>query len=411
MAYDAIVVGGRVAGASTALLLARAGLEVLVLERAHLPSDTLSSHQLQVPGVARLARWGLLDRLLATGAPPTRDVRFAAGEAVINARMPQVGDVDFLLSPRRTVLDSLLLEAAQEAGAKVREGASVEELVEQDGRVAGVRYRLRGTGGGGEERATVVVGADGRHSAVARLAGATAYRQRPATAVAAYAYWSAPGWTGGEISSQEAALAGAWPTHGDEVVSFISLPAARWDDLRADPEGTLRATLAGAGTVGERLRGAELAGPVRCTNDLDGTVRVPFGPGWVLVGDAGLVMDPVTGLGMGHALRDAELVAAAVSSALGDEGRLARALRGYQKQRDRETLALFDMTAGLAEFRPRPAAERRLFAAVADDPAAGNRFIAAITGATPVSGFFNPVGLIRLVGVRGMLELARSRPR
>src|SRR5215472_12145174 len=100
--YDVIVVGARVAGAATAMLLARNGLRVLAVDRAAFPSDTVSSHQVQVPGVARLRRWGLLDRL---NAPPTREVRFDSGEVVLRGRFPAYDGADALYSPRRTVLD------------------------------------------------------------------------------------------------------------------------------------------------------------------------------------------------------------------------------------------------------------------------------------------------------------------
>src|SRR5690349_408838 len=109
--YDVIIVGARVAGASTAMLLARRGLKVLVVDRATFPSDTLSTHQVQLPGVARLARWGLLDAVLAAGAPLTRDVRFDQGDAVITGRYPAYQGVEAMCSPRRTLLDRVLVDA------------------------------------------------------------------------------------------------------------------------------------------------------------------------------------------------------------------------------------------------------------------------------------------------------------
>ena len=146
--HDVIVVGARVAGAATAMLLARAGLRVLAVDRVGFPSDTVSSHQVQVPAVARLARWGLLDRLVAAGTPPTRDVRFDSGRVVLTGRYPACDGADALFSPRRTLLDSVLVDAARTAGAEVRERFRVEGLVRRDGVVAGVRGRCgRGAGG------------------------------------------------------------------------------------------------------------------------------------------------------------------------------------------------------------------------------------------------------------------------
>src|SRR5687768_17002669 len=108
MAYDVIVVGGRVAGAATALLLARQGVRVLAVDRARFPSDTLSTHQVQVTGAARLRRWGLLDPLLAAGTPGTREVRLDIDRTVLTGAFPAYDGVDTLISPRRTVLDALL---------------------------------------------------------------------------------------------------------------------------------------------------------------------------------------------------------------------------------------------------------------------------------------------------------------
>ena len=119
--HDVIIVGARVAGSATALLLARAGLKVLVVDRATFPSDTLSTHQVQLPGGARLARWGLLDAVIASGAPAARQVRFDTGAAVLSGRFAPYGRVDGVYSPRRTVLDTLLVEAARAAGAEVRQ--------------------------------------------------------------------------------------------------------------------------------------------------------------------------------------------------------------------------------------------------------------------------------------------------
>jgi 2-polyprenyl-6-methoxyphenol hydroxylase-like FAD-dependent oxidoreductase len=130
----------------------------------------------------------------------------------------------------------------------------------------------------------------------------------------------------------------------------------------------------------------------------------------VLVGDAGLVMDPITGLGMGHALRDAELAAAAISAGLDQPGRLQAELRRYARRRDRETKPSYDLTLNIAKVRALGDAERAMFAAIAADPQASTRFLATISGSRPVKEFFSPGNLIKLVGIRGFLALARSRP-
>src|SRR5262245_55651834 len=176
--YDVIIVGARVAGSATALLLARQGVRVLVVDRASFPSDTLSTHQIQVPGVARLSGWGVLDPILAAATPPTRQVRFDQSGVAFTARMPTVDGVDFMCSPRRTLLDHTLVEAARAAGAQVRENVAVEELIERDGRVVGIRAKEKG-GPAFTEHAALVVGADGRTSVVARSVRPREYRVIP----------------------------------------------------------------------------------------------------------------------------------------------------------------------------------------------------------------------------------------
>jgi flavin-dependent dehydrogenase len=136
--YDAIVVGARCAGSPTAMLLARRGHKVLVVDRATFPSDTVSTHLLHPPGVASLRRWGLLERLTATGCPPIGTYAFDFGPFTISGA-PGTGDTPLAYGPRRTVLDKLLVDAAAEAGAEVREGFTVEQVILEDGRVTGVR--------------------------------------------------------------------------------------------------------------------------------------------------------------------------------------------------------------------------------------------------------------------------------
>ena len=141
--YDAIVVGARCAGSPTALLLAK-GYRVLLVDQAVFPSDTISTHHVQQPAVASLKRWGLLDRLVASNCPPTTQWTFDVGPIVLHGSPLPAGDVTDGYAPRRTVLDKLLVEAAVEAGAELREGFVVQEIVVDDGRVTGIRGRARG---------------------------------------------------------------------------------------------------------------------------------------------------------------------------------------------------------------------------------------------------------------------------
>ncbi|HUR33075.1 MAG TPA: FAD-dependent monooxygenase [Vicinamibacterales bacterium] len=186
--YDAIIVGARCAGSPTAMLLARKGYRVLVVDRATFPSDTLSTHVVQPLAVSALARWGLAARLAATGCPPIHTYTFDFGPFTI-AGAPGTPDSPVAYCPRRTVLDKLLVDAAAEAGAEVREGFTVDEVVSEGGRVVGIRGHAKG-GAPVTERAAVVVGADGRNSVVAHAVAPEHYHDKPPLLAPYYAYWS-----------------------------------------------------------------------------------------------------------------------------------------------------------------------------------------------------------------------------
>jgi 2-polyprenyl-6-methoxyphenol hydroxylase-like FAD-dependent oxidoreductase len=341
--HDVIIVGTRAAGAATALLLARRGLNVLALDRATFPSDTLSTHQVQVPGTARLARWGLLDAILAAGTPATRIVRFDQGAAVLTGRIPARDGVDAMCSPRRTLLDKVLVDAARAAGAELRENFVVGELL-GDGRITGVGGREKG-GPPVTEDAALVIGADGKHSMVAKAVHAAAYRSQPPLSMAAYTYWADVPASGGELYGRPGCAVGAWPTNDGLLMTYVAWPAAGFEEFRRDVPGNFLRTLDAVG-LGERIRSGRRAERIRVTPELPSFFRKPHGPGWALVGDAGLVLDPITGQGISDAFRDAELLADAVVAGLGGNRPLGETLAGYQRARDRAARPMYDFTPG-----------------------------------------------------------------
>ncbi len=413
--YDVIVVGARVAGSATAMLLARKGLKVLAVDRAGFPCDTLSTHQVQLPGVARLERWGLLERVVASGAPATRQVTFDPGPVVLRGHYPSFQGVDALYSPRRTILDTLLVDAAREAGAEVRERFVVDEVVVEDGRVTGVRGHHKG-GATVTETARLVVGADGKHSLVAKAVGAATYHAKPALSMACYTYWAEVPVTGGEIYGRHRRAVGVWPTNDGLVLTYVAWPVEEFGAFRADVEGNFLATLDLAGDVGERVRAGRRAERFRASPDLPSCFRRPHGPGWALVGDAGLVLDPITGQGIGDAFRDAELLADAVEAGFGGRQPLQAALAGYGRRRDELALPMYAFTTELASFAPPRVEQRVLFESLVGKQAEIDRFLGVLTGAVPLEDYLAPGNLLRLIGVRGMAgvlfgKLRPARPR
>ena len=173
--YDVVIVGARVAGAATAMLLARHGLRVLAVDRGQYGADTLSTHALMRGGVLQLHKWGVLDAVNAAGAVPIRQTTFYYGDDLLTIPIKPRDGIEALYAPRRALLDRLLVDYAVASGAHVRHGIQVDRLLQSgDGRVAGVAIRDKS----GEARAIaagIVIGADGLRSTVARFVGARAY--------------------------------------------------------------------------------------------------------------------------------------------------------------------------------------------------------------------------------------------
>jgi 2-polyprenyl-6-methoxyphenol hydroxylase-like FAD-dependent oxidoreductase len=330
---------------------------------------------------------------------------------VVEGEFPAYQGVNMMISPRRTVLDALLVDAARTAGAEVREGCSLVNLVKDRDRVSGVHLQDRRSGRLMTESAALVIGGDGKHSKVAQLAGAAERRRVAARTFAFYGYWDGLPVKGGEIYSGTGFAASAWPTNDGLTMTYVAGPIANFEAIRRDPTAHLIGALDKVGSLGERARGAVQVGRTRGTSDLPNLVRAGHGPGWALAGDAGLVMDPITGLGIGHGLRDAELLSHAVLKGLGGAGDLPGALTRYEKQRNRETKSAFNWTLDVATLRGVNEIEEQLFRTIGADEAEASQFFGMLTGVVPLRSFFSPAHLMRLIGVKDFVRLARTRSR
>jgi menaquinone-9 beta-reductase len=339
--YDAIVVGARCAGAATAMLLARQGARVLLVDRAKCGSDTVSTHALMRGGVLQLHRWGLLGAVAASGAQPVREVTFAYGEREVPVRIRAEEGVDTLYAPRRTVLDGVLADAAGAAGAELIFGHSLTGL-DRDaaGRVVGAA--LSGPSGTSQVSAGIVVGADGVRSTVAELVGAETYQAgRNATAVI-YGYFPGLANRGYRWMFVPGATAGAIPTNDGEHCVFVGVPAERRAEAFAgEAEAAFRRVLARAAPdLAQEIETADAR--LRTFGGIRAHLRQPFGPGWALVGDVGYFKDPCTAHGITDAFRDAELLARAIIG-----GRRA-GFEDYQGLRDALSLPLMQVTDAIA---------------------------------------------------------------
>jgi 2-polyprenyl-6-methoxyphenol hydroxylase-like FAD-dependent oxidoreductase len=386
--FDAIVVGARCAGSPTAMLLARKGYRVLVVDRSTFPSDTVSTHLLHPLGVEAMSRWGLLDRLVATGCPPIDTYLFDFGPFVI-AGVPGTKTAPVAYCPRRTILDKLMVDAAAEAGADVREGFTVEEVLVEDGRAVGIKGRTN-RGDPVTERTRVVVGADGRHSLVAAAVRPEHYDEKPPLLAAYYTYWSGLPTSGRfETYIRDRRGFAAMPTHDDLTLVIAGWPYAEFAANKDDIEGNYLRTIEMAPVFADRVRGARrearFAGAA-----VPNYFRKPYGPGWVLVGDAGYNKDFITAQGIMDAFLDAELCTTAIDQALSGARPFADAMAEYQHTRDARAKAMYEFTCQLATLEPPPPEMQQLFAATHGNQKAMDGFAQMNAGTISPAEFFAP---------------------
>lgn len=347
--YDAIIVGARCAGSPLAMLLARAGQRVLLVDRDSFPSDTMSTSYMQMDAILRMRRWGLYDRLVDAGTPAYAFLNVAIGPMELQTAMEPVQTH----APRRFVLDQILLDGAREAGAEVRERCSVQEVLKDgDGRVTGVRLQVDGSQSVVEE-SQVLVGADGRNSVVARAVEPPQSHYHEGLTSGYYGIYSG-------FSSEDAAfyfrsnhLIFCFPTNNNAAFVGFEGPASNFENVRSDPEGHLmRLTSEHAPALHKRLEAGERTEKLMGFGARPSFYRKPYGPGWALVGDAGFLKDPLLGDGINDAFRDAELLAGALDAGLSGREPLEDALAKYESAREAASLPRYELTHDFCEALP-----------------------------------------------------------
>lgn len=397
--FDVIVVGARCAGSPTAMLLARKGYNVLVVDRASFPSDTLSTHVLHPPGVTALKEWGVLDRLTATGCPPIDTYSFDFGAFTLSGS-PGTSDSPVAYCPRRIVLDKLLVDAASEAGAEVREEFTVEDVVIEDERVVGIR----GHGKDGRtvtERSRWVVGADGRYSLVAKAVHPEQYNERSPILCGYYTYWSGlPVDAKFEVYSRPGRGWAVAPTHDDLTLVVAGWPIAEREANKDDVEGNYLKMFELAPEFADRIRGAKREARFAGTA-VENYFRKPFGPGWALVGDAGYNKDFITAQGIIDAFRDAELCASALDDSLSGARAVDVAMEEYQSTRDAHVLPMFEFTCQLATLEPPPPEMVQLLGAVHGNQEAMDGFARVNAGVMSPAEFLSEENVGRIFAAAG----------
>jgi flavin-dependent dehydrogenase len=319
-------------------------MKVLAVDRARYGSDTLSTHALMRTGVLQLHRWGLLHRVKSTGATPVNRVVFHYPDETMRVEIRPSDGVDALYAPRRTVLDPLLVDAAREAGADVRFGVIVDDLLkDSSGRVVGIRARDE-QAGELELSADLVVGADGIRSIVAQSVNAEVIRRAHNSGAAVYGYYSGVKAAGYEWAYAPGVSAGLIPTNDGQVCVFIGGSEADFrrrvfPSLDRNFETILREA---SPDLAERVSGGSLEARYRGFAGVRGYIRACQGDGWALVGDAGYFRDPITTHGISDAFRDAEILSRAATGEI--------TMSAYQSTRDSVIGGLFGVTDRIAGY-------------------------------------------------------------
>ncbi|WOH51966.1 NAD(P)/FAD-dependent oxidoreductase [Bradyrhizobium sp. sBnM-33] len=387
-AFDMIVVGARCAGSPTAMLLARKGYRVLAVDRSSFPSDTISTHLLHPLAVSALSQWGLLDRLVATGCPPIHTYSFDFGAFTISGA-PGTDENPIAYCPRRTILDKLLVDAAAESGAEIRQGFTVEEIILEGERAVGIKGRSK-QGGSVTEYADAIVGADGRHSMVSEAVHPEHYRQKPPLLAGYYSYWSGLPMNGRfETYIREKRGFAAIPTHDDLTLVIAGWPYAEFAKNKKDIESNYLKAIDLAPDFAKRLRSATREAPFAGTA-VPNYFRKPYGPGWALVGDAGYNKDFITAQGILDAFRDAELCATALDESFSGARPFEDAMDEYQRTRDAQVGAMYEFTCDLATLEPPPPDLQRLLGAVHGNQVAMDGFVRLNAGTISPTEFFAP---------------------
>jgi flavin-dependent dehydrogenase len=345
MKFDVVVVGARCAGAATAMLLARAGARVLLVDRGVYGTDTLSTHALMRGAVLQLHRWGVLPAIVAAGTPAVRSTTFSYTDQDVTVSIEPRFDVGELYAPRRALLDRVLVDAAATSGVELRYGVRVQDVVKDArGRVCGIV--AADDRGRCEIEADFIVGADGLHSTVAERVGAANVVTGRYSTGTLYTYWENLPIDGYYWRFQTTASLGAIPTNDGATCVFVSVPSRRLaDEVRGDKTTAYRRLLHTASPAFDaRLDGARMVEPIRGFGGPPGFLKRSTGPGWALVGDAGYFKDTLTAHGITDALRDAELLARAVVAGS------AEAFADYEKTRHDLSRRLFEVTDEIASL-------------------------------------------------------------
>ena len=397
--YDVIVVGARCAGSPTAMLLARQGHRVLLLDRARFPSNKpISTHFIMRPGGAALGRWGLLERVAALGAPAHREFAVDFGPVKFISDTPDDGKASATYCPRRFLLDKVLLDGAIEAGVEFRENFAVRELIHENGRVVGVRGGEKDGDAMVEERARIVVGADGISSVVARETGAKRYHDVATKTGVWWGYFRGVPVERTHIWFRPRRLYAAASSDDGLTIVMVYIAIEDYHEFTADIEGNfMNEFRALDADFYEKLAAGKREGQWVGTGYQPNYFREAAGPGWALVGDAGRHHDSINPSGISKAFVEAEFLSEAIHAGLSGQADLDQAVRNYQDRRDARWLGHWNFAVWLASMEPPTAEFIALLQALTQRPQATRRFFAFFEGQESEINFMAPDNLAQIM--------------
>jgi flavin-dependent dehydrogenase len=323
---------------------------------------------------------------------------FDVGPFALHGAPPPIEGVAEAFAPRRHVLDNILVRAAVEAGAELREGFTVKELTrDESGRVNGITGVTR-NGTPVTERARIVVGADGKHSMVAQSVQAPMYNERGKLCCNYYSYWSGVPLAGTELYVRERRMFVLDRTNDGLTMVGVVLPIGEFQRMRSDLENQFMKELElNIPSAAERLRAGKREEPIRGSADMPNFFRKPYGAGWALVGDAGYNKDSITAQGITDSFKQAELLAEAIDAGFSGRRPLAEALAEYEQRRNEDAFPMYEMTCQLGALEPPTAEMVELFSALRTNREETNRFLGLIAGTASAAEFYAPDNVRRII--------------
>ena len=404
--YDVIVVGGSVSGSPTAMLLARRGFKVLLVDKQIFPRDTNSTHFIWPRGVSYLKRWGLVEKFRGK-VPQCREMEINIEGISLVGSVPVAdlekrfqslhGDAEnvagFYMGPRRYFLDAILIEAAQEAGAHVRQGFVFESVISENDVVKGISGR-NADGSEFKAYASLVIGADGRFSSFADQVGASQIDYRPLSTFAYYGYFSGISQSRLAIHKRGRLGTAIFPTMNDTQMALVYGPTAWWDTFRKNAEKNFHFTFDYcAPEIAEKISAGRREEAFKACGAMPAFKRDSVGKGWLLIGDAGSFKDQVSAMGITHAFRDAELVTRYIERAFSQGANTGAVLAEYVETRASDYDSYFDLVCQVAEMNPYSKADVEHYYSIRNDQGAVNSMISQFGDTLPLSQA-SPAGIV-----------------